>query len=84
MLLVEASDADTNPLIAMPGGFGELLGDPTTAWHYPTRPFGPSQQVEYWLRGKTLGNPGWGWGWDEMLPVFSGYHTIGTPAGFGC
>ena len=20
--------------------FGELLGDPATAWHYPTRPFG--------------------------------------------
>jgi choline dehydrogenase len=31
------------------------LGDPATAWHYPTRPFGPSQQVEYWVRGKTLG-----------------------------
>ena len=46
---------DTNPLIAMPRGFGELLGDPATAWHYPTRPFGPSRQVEYWVRGKTLG-----------------------------
>ena len=55
VLLVEAGDADTNPLIAMPRGFGELLGDPTTAWHYPTRPFGPSRQVEYWVRGKTLG-----------------------------
>ena len=39
----------------MPRGFGELLGDPTTVWHYPTRPFGPTQQVEYWVRGKTLG-----------------------------
>jgi choline dehydrogenase-like flavoprotein len=55
VLLVEAGDRDNNPLIAMPRGFGELLGDPTTAWHYPTRPFGPSQQVEYWVRGKTLG-----------------------------
>ena len=55
MLLVEAGDRDTNPLIAVPRGFGELLGDPTTAWHYPTRPFGPSRQVEYWVRGKTLG-----------------------------
>ena len=36
---------DTNPFIAMPRGFGELLGDPATAWHYPTRPFGPEQQV---------------------------------------
>ena len=55
MLLVEAGGRDTNPLIAMPRGFGELLGDPATAWHYPTRPFGPSRQVEYWVRGKTLG-----------------------------
>jgi choline dehydrogenase len=55
VLLVEAGDRDTSPLIGMPRGFGELMGDPATAWHYPTRPFGPSQQVEYWVRGKTLG-----------------------------
>src|SRR5918996_222197 len=55
VLLLEAGGPDTNPLIAMPRGFGELLGDPTTAWHYPTRPFGPSQRIEYWVRGKTLG-----------------------------
>ena len=55
VLLVEAGGPDSNPLIAMPRGFGELLGDPATAWHYPVRPFGPSQQVEYWVRGKTLG-----------------------------
>lgn len=94
VLLVEAGERDTNPLIAIPRGFGELLGDPTAAWHYPTRPFGPAQQVEYWVRGKALGgssavngmvynrghradydalaalgNPGWGW--DDMLPVFT-------------
>lgn len=55
VLLVEAGDQDTNPLIAMPRGFGQLLGDPNVAWHFPTRPFGPTQQVEYWVRGKTLG-----------------------------
>lgn len=55
VLLVEAGEQDTNPLIAMPRGFAELLGDPSTAWHYPTRPFGPAEQVEYWVRGKTLG-----------------------------
>lgn len=55
VLLVEAGEEDTNPLIAMPRGFAELLGDPATAWHYPTRPFGPARQVEYWVRGKTLG-----------------------------
>jgi choline dehydrogenase len=94
VLLVEAGGWDTNPLIAMPRGYGELLGDPSTVWHYPTRSFGPSQQTEYWVRGKTLGgsssvngmiynrgqradydtlerlgNPGWGW--DDMLPVFT-------------
>ena len=42
VLLVEAGDEDTNPLIAVPRGMGELVGDPATAWHYPTRPFGPS------------------------------------------
>jgi choline dehydrogenase len=55
VLLIEAGDEDTNPLIAMPRGFGELLGDPASVWHFPTRPFGPTQRVEYWVRGKTLG-----------------------------
>ena len=55
VLLVEAGDQDTNPLIAMPRGFGELLGDPNTAWHYPTRPFGSAQQPDFWVRGKVLG-----------------------------
>lgn len=56
VLLIEAGEHDKgNPLIAMPRGFGELLGDPEAVWHYPTRPFGPDQQVEYWVRGKTLG-----------------------------
>jgi choline dehydrogenase len=55
VLLAEAGGEDTNPLIAMPRGFGELLGDPASVWHYPTRPFGPTQRVEYWVRGKTLG-----------------------------
>jgi choline dehydrogenase len=55
VMLIEAGDRDSNPLIAMPRGFGSLMGDPTTAWHYPTQPFGPAQQVEFWVRGKTLG-----------------------------
>ncbi len=55
VLLVEAGDTDTNPLIAMPAGAVQLLGDPTTVWHYPTRPFGPAQEPEFWVRGKTLG-----------------------------
>ena len=30
VLLAEAGGEDTNPLIAMPRGFGELLGDPAS------------------------------------------------------
>ena len=62
VLLVEAGDEDANPLIAMPRGFGELLGDPTTVWHYPTRPFG-------------LNRPGFGrdsGGWFQAAVVGSG------------
>ncbi|WP_338597788.1 GMC family oxidoreductase N-terminal domain-containing protein [Saccharopolyspora sp. SCSIO 74807] len=55
VLLIEAGEQDANPLIAMPRGFAELIGDPSNAWHYPTRPFGPARQVEHWVRGKTLG-----------------------------
>jgi choline dehydrogenase len=55
VLLVEAGDRDTNPLLPIPRMLGEVVGDPSVAWQYPVRPFGPSQQVEYWLRGKTLG-----------------------------
>jgi hypothetical protein len=44
--------SDTNPLIAGPGGMGEPVGDPSIAWHYPTRSFGPSQQVEYWCAAR--------------------------------
>lgn len=55
VLLVEAGDQDSNPLIAMPRGFGDLMGDPNHVWHLPTRPFGPLRQPEVWVRGKTLG-----------------------------
>ena len=55
VLLIEAGGPDTNPLIAIPRGFGQLFGDPATVWHYSVRPFGPAQQVETWIRGKTLG-----------------------------
>src|SRR5690625_6231456 len=34
VLLIEAGGEDTDPRIAMPRGFGELLGDPAMAWHY--------------------------------------------------
>lgn len=55
VLLIEAGGKDTSRLIAVPRGFGKLVGDPRHAWHYPIRPIGPTNRVEHWVRGKTLG-----------------------------
>lgn len=55
VLLVEAGGHDTDPLMAMPRGAGQLFGDSNVMWHHPTRPFGPAGEVEQWLRGRTLG-----------------------------
>jgi choline dehydrogenase-like flavoprotein len=55
VLLIEAGGKDSSPLIKMPKGFGKLLGDPRHSWHYPVEPVGPTQRVEQWTRGKTLG-----------------------------
>jgi choline dehydrogenase len=55
VLLVEAGGRDRNPMIRVPKGFGKLLGDPRYVWHVPTQPFGPTDKVEQWVRGKVLG-----------------------------
>jgi choline dehydrogenase len=55
VLLLEAGGRDRNPMIRVPKGFGKLLGDPRFVWHFPTQPFGPTEKVEYWVRGKVLG-----------------------------
>ena len=55
VLILEAGPRDKNPMIKVPKGFGKLLGDPNYAWFYPTQPFGPTNRVEHWVRGKTLG-----------------------------
>lgn len=55
VLLIEAGPKDRNPMIRIPKGFGKLVGHPTLAWHFPVRPIGPSQRVEHWARGRTLG-----------------------------
>jgi choline dehydrogenase len=57
VLLIEAGGPDTSPLIAMPMGYTELLGDPATTWRYPTRPFGHSQQVEHWCGARRWACP---------------------------
>ena len=55
VLLIEAGGKDNNPLIRVPKGFGKMLSNPKLAWQYPVRPIGPSQKVEQWARGRTLG-----------------------------
>jgi choline dehydrogenase len=55
VLLLEAGGEDTDSRISAPWGFAELLGDPASVWHYPTRPLVPARQPEVWVRGRTLG-----------------------------
>lgn len=55
VLLLEAGGPDLHPMISIPKGIAFTLSNPKYAWFYPTEPFGPSNQVEYWARGKVLG-----------------------------
>jgi choline dehydrogenase len=57
VLLVEAGPEDKSPLIAMPKGFGKLLGDPNHAAYYPVKPHpgNGGRSDEVWARGKMLG-----------------------------
>jgi Transposase IS66 family len=64
VLFVEAGGLDTNPLIAIPRGFAELLGDSTTTWHYPPA------RLDH-RSGSSIGcSATRGGGWDDLLPVF--------------
>lgn len=55
VLLIEAGGRDVSPLIRIPKGFAALMDDPRTAWQFPVRPFGPTDRVEVWQRGRGLG-----------------------------
>ncbi|MDR6639549.1 GMC family oxidoreductase [Paenarthrobacter nitroguajacolicus] len=55
VLLLEAGGADSHPMISIPKGIAFTLSNPKYTWFYPTEPFGPNGQVEYWARGKVLG-----------------------------
>ncbi|EID11756.1 GMC family oxidoreductase [Mycolicibacterium phlei] len=55
VLLIESGGKDRSPLIRIPKGFGKILGDDKLTWHFPVRPIGPSNNVEAWVRGRTLG-----------------------------
>ncbi|MET4426852.1 GMC family oxidoreductase N-terminal domain-containing protein [Mycolicibacterium sp. 624] len=79
VLLLEAGGKDKSPLIRVPKGFGKLLGDSNYTWSFPTRAFGPTNRVEAWARGKTLGgssainglvyNRGQRGDWDDLARV---------------
>ncbi len=79
VLLLEAGGKDSSPLVRVPKGFGKLLGDSNYTWSFPTRPFGPTDKVEAWARGKTLGgssainglvyNRGQRADWDDLASV---------------
>ena len=55
VLLLEAGGSDAHPMISIPKGIAFTLSNPKYAWFYPTEPFGPAGQVDYWVRGKVLG-----------------------------
>jgi choline dehydrogenase-like flavoprotein len=55
VLLVEAGGRDRSPMIRIPKGVGKILGSPKFTWHFAVRPIGPSQVIEQWVRGRTLG-----------------------------
>ncbi|MDV3127408.1 GMC family oxidoreductase N-terminal domain-containing protein [Mycobacterium sp. 21AC1] len=54
VLLIEAGGRDRSPMIRIPKGVGKILGNPKITWQFPVWSR-PSQAVEYWVRGKTLG-----------------------------
>ena len=55
VLLIEAGGPDKDPMIRIPKGFAKTLVKPDYIWAFPTKPFGPNDRVEVWVRGKTLG-----------------------------
>jgi choline dehydrogenase-like flavoprotein len=55
VLLIEYGGADDNPLLHVPKGFYYTLRGTRYLYRYPTRPVGPGQQPEAWLRGRVLG-----------------------------
>jgi len=55
VLLIEYGGADVNPLLHVPKGFYYTLRGDRYLYRYPTKPAGPGQQPEAWLRGRVLG-----------------------------
>ena len=55
VLLIEAGGRDKDPMIKVPKGFAKTLTKPDYIWAFATEPFGPTNRVEIWARGKTLG-----------------------------
>ena len=56
VLLLEAGDRDWNPLVHMPAGIAQLVGQKGVNWNYSTAPEPQlNQRSLWWPRGKVLG-----------------------------
>ena len=56
VLLLEAGANDWNPLVHMPAGIAQLVGQKGVNWDYSTAPEpGLHQRSLWWPRGKVLG-----------------------------
>lgn len=55
VLVLEAGGENDGFWIKVPKGLAFVVGRPQYSWIYPTGPFGPHEQTEYWVRGKGLG-----------------------------
>jgi choline dehydrogenase len=54
VLLLEAGPSHRHPMVAMPKGIAQVLGNPHRTWRYQTEP-GNGFGAEHWVRGKLLG-----------------------------
>ena len=55
VLLIEDGPADSSPMLAMPKGFGAILGRDSYVSKFPVARGEGEPDNEVWLRGKTLG-----------------------------
>ncbi|WP_068088951.1 GMC family oxidoreductase [Novosphingobium rosa] len=54
VLLLEAGPSHRHPMVSMPKGIAQVLGNPNRTWRYQTEP-GDGFGAEHWIRGKLLG-----------------------------
>jgi choline dehydrogenase-like flavoprotein len=55
VLLLEAGPPDKHPMIHMPKGIGQVMGDPKLTWPYLRHDDEPAHAGPPWVRGKVMG-----------------------------